>query len=520
MAKPQTPFSIVAPGSLGLNTKSASLDLGPLWATDTKNAVIATDGTIAAREGWQQTFETPLSGEPDVKSIHEYIDSSGNRRIIFAAGNKIYENENNPVDVTGTIPEPTDDNWKFVTFNNKCLGVQKDHCLIRKEDGGDFEEVNTDKACSSPYEILSAWGRVWIVSNNRQTIFYSDLLQEDTFNGGSSGLLDMQTVWSRGTDEIVALAEFNNLLVVMGRRQVVLFQGADNPNQDLAIVDIITNIGCIARDSVQNVGPDVLFLSEDGVISLARNLETGSLPISNVTENVSNSLALIIRSENTDNIKSVYNIEDGYYLITFPTSNRVYYLSFRYLTDQDRETEDISVKARISKPRITFWTDITPTAFHYTQDGRILLGKEGLVGRYTGYLDNGEEYDFEMKTGWFSGEGEIGTTKKIFKQASHVIRAGFSVVLVFEWYYDYQAVGYDSGVREIEANAAPSEYGIAEYGLSEYTANNFVSTLVYNMSGSGKTFRLGYRARINGSNLELQRTELFMKTGKINRRAR
>jgi len=520
MAKPQTPFSIVAPGSLGLNTKQAALDLGPAWATDIKNAVIATDGTIAARKGWVKTFDTPLTGTPDVKAIHEYIDSTGTSRIIFAAGNKIYENENNPVDVTGTIPTPTGDDWKFVTFNNKCLGVQKNHCLIVKEDGGDFEEVDTDKVCSSPYEILSAWGRVWLVSSDKQTIAYSDLLQEDTYTGGSSGVLNMQTVWSEGSDEIVALAEFNNLLVVMGKRQVVLFQGGEDPNNELAIVDIINNVGCIARDSVQNLGADVLFLSEDGVISVARNLDTGSLPISNVTDNVSNSFSLIVRSENPDDIKSVYDVENGFYLVTFPTSNRVYYLSFRYLTDQNRETEDITVKARISKPRITFWTDITPTAFHYTQDGRILLGKEGLIGRYDGYLDNGEEYDFEMKTGWFSGEGEIGTTKKIFKQASHVIRAGFSVVLVFEWYYDYQAVGYGSGVKEIEANAAPSEYGIAEYGLSEYTANNFVSTLVYNMSGSGKTFRLGYKARINGSNLELQRTELFMKTGKINRRAR
>jgi len=520
MAAPQTSIPVTAPGSLGLNTKAESLDLGPFWSTEIKNAVVAADGTLGARKGWQKTFDTAIESGADIKSIHEYIDSGGVSRIIYALNNKIYESEVTPSEVTGTITTPTADNWKFVTFNNKCIGVQAGHAPIVKSDSGNFADISFDTAPSDPYEVLAAWGRVWYVDADKQTIKYSDLLQEDTMTTGSSGVLNMQTVWSTGSDEIVALAEFNNLLVVFGRKQVVIFSGGEDPNNELALVDIITNTGCIARDSVQNLSADVLFLSEHGVISIARSLETGSLPISNVSENVANFLSLIIRSEPEDNIKSVFNIEDGYYLISFPTANRTFYFTFRYLTDEGQETQDLSLKARVSKPRVSVWTDITPTAFGYTRSGDVLLGKEGLVGRYTGYQDNGESYDFEFKTGWFSGQGQESTIKKIFKQAVNTIKSGFSVPVVFEWDYDYQPTAYGSGINEVEAATSPSEFGIAEYGISEYTASNYVSSLIYNMSGSGKTFRMGFRAVIDGANLEIQKTELFIKTGKINRRGR
>ena len=520
MAAPQTSIPVVAPGSLGLNTKAESLDLGPFWSTEIKNAIVATDGTLGARKGWQKTFDTAIESGADIKSMHEYIDSDGVSRIIYALNNKIYESEVTPSEVTGTITTPTADNWKFVTFNNKCIGVQAGHAPIVKSDGGNFADISFDTAPDDPYEVLAAWGRIWYVDADKQTIRYSDLLQEDTMTTGSSGVLNMQTVWSTGSDEIVALAEFNNLLVVFGRRQVVIFGGAQDPNNELQIADIITNTGCIARDSVQNLSADVLFLSEYGVISIARSLETGSLPISNVSENVANFLSLIIRSEPEDNIKSVFNIEDGYYLISFPTANRTFYFTFRYLTDEGQETQDLSLKARVSKPRVSVWTDITPTAFGYTRSGDVLLGKEGLIGKYTGYQDNGESYDFEFKTGWFSGQGQESTIKKIFKQAVNTIKSGFSVPVVFEWDYDYQPTAYGSAQNEVEAATSPSEFGIAEYGISEYTASNYVSSLIYNMSGSGKTFRMGFRAVIDGANLEIQKTELFIKTGKINRRGR
>jgi hypothetical protein len=520
MAKTQTSISVIAPGSLGLNTKQEALDLGPNWATDVKNAVIAADGTLGARNGWSKTFDTPLSGEPPVKSMFEYIDSNSTSRFIFAGGNKLFENFNSPSEITGSITAPTADNWKFVNFNKKCIGVQSNHKPIVKVDGGNFEEISFDSAPSDPIEVLSGWGRVWYVDNDRQTIRYSDLLQEGVLSSGSAGIINMESVWVKGSDEIVALSSFNNLLVIFGRKQVVLYEGAEDPNNNLQLADIITNTGCIARDSVQSVGDDIFFLSEDGVISIARNIQSGSLPLANVSENVSSFLSVFSQSEAPENIKSVFKTSDGVYLLTFPTSNRVFYLTFRYTTAEGLETEDVSFRARIEKPRITVWSDITPYSFLYAKDGTLFIGKDGLVGRYTGYQDNGNSYDFQVKTGWFSGDGEGGTTKKVFKQAVNVIRGGYSSNVVFEWFYDYIPTAYDSALQEIEATSDPSEYGVAEYGVDEFTSTNFVTNLVYNMSGAGKTFALGFRSVINGSSLEVQKTDLYMKTGKINRRTR
>jgi len=510
MAKALTPFSVVAPGSLGLNTKQASLEIGLQFCTRTRNAVISKSGSTESRKGWTPVNNSEIANGASIKALHEYIDSNESLRIISAADNKIFEGESNPSDITGTITTPTDDHWKFVNFNGKCVGVQSGHKPIVKDGTGDFSEITFDDSINDPIEVLSAFGRLWYVDADRQTIRYTDLLQEGVLTGGSSGTLNVATVWSNGQDEIVALQEFNNSLVIFGRKQVVLFSGGEDPNNSLSIIDILNNVGCIARDSVQNIGNDVLFLSDIGVISLARNLQAGgdvrSLPIVNLTDKVTDFFSVFFLSESPKNIKSAFVPDEGFYVITFPDNKRTFYLNLRYPTDQ--------VLARVF-----VWTDINPTALLATRDDELYIGKDGFIGRYEGYSDNGETYEFSFTTGFTSGGQQERTVKKIPKQAVAIVKGGYSSELTFSWSYDFLSTTYDNETQEINVSEEGSEYGIAEYNIGEYSRVSPVSTLIYRMSGSGKAFQVGVRANIVGAEVEIQRLDLYLKSGKVSRRA-
>lgn len=512
MAKLLTPFSVVAPGSYGLNTKLAGLEIGPQWVLTNRNCALSNQGTIAARKGWTTFSDVEqLSGAPDVKTIHEYIDNGNSSRIVWAAGNKLYEGTSSVDEVTGDITTPTADNWKFVNFNGKCVGVQAGHKPIVKSDGGNFDDISFDEAPSDPIDALSAWGRVWYVEGDAQTIKYSDLLQEDTLDGGSSGTINMYTVWANGTDEIVGIQEFNNYLVIFGRKQIVLYSGGEDPNELLQIVDIINNTGCIARDSIQNIGNDILFLGEEGIISLARNIQAGgdvrSLPLANLADNVSNYMAQFSLAEPAANIKSCYKSDEGFYLISFPTSNITFYFNLRYPTPDE-------------KARVFTWFNINPTALAVDRQDNLYVGKPGYLGLYNGYEDNGEAYNMQFKTGWISGEGEVGTATKIFKQAVLTIRGGYGSRITFDWGFDFLPTTYDFQNNAVEILVDPSEFGIDEYGIAEYSRINPVSQVLYRMSGSGKSVQFGLETEIDGAEINIQKADLYLKGGRIARRGR
>ena len=91
MPKNLVDLSVSAPGFFGLNKQSSGELLPPNWATEAMNCVVDVSGRVAARKGTRHTHDTAISATPDVKTIHEYIDGSGNSLIILTAGNAIYK---------------------------------------------------------------------------------------------------------------------------------------------------------------------------------------------------------------------------------------------------------------------------------------------------------------------------------------------------------------------------------------------------------------------------------------------
>jgi hypothetical protein len=118
-------------------------------------------------------------------------------------------------------------------------------------------------------EVLAAFGRLWTAdfSADKSTIYWSDLLQGHIWTGGSSGNIDISTVWPDGYDEIVALAAHNDKLIIFGKHSIVLYAGATSP-ASMTLEDTVSGVGCVDRDTVQYTGTDVLFLSHTGLKEL------------------------------------------------------------------------------------------------------------------------------------------------------------------------------------------------------------------------------------------------------------
>ena len=72
-----------------------------------------------------------------------------------------------------------------------------------------------------------------------------------------------------------------------GLLALLVYQGAENdPTSNISLVEVIDGVGCIARDSIQDIGTDILFLSDTGVRSLGRIIQEKSAPIFDASKKV------------------------------------------------------------------------------------------------------------------------------------------------------------------------------------------------------------------------------------------
>ena len=294
MAQPLQSINLVAPAFKGINTEDSPLAQDPSFAEIADNAVIDRRGRLASRKGNQViTEDKTVLGTDYISTIHEFYDNAGNEVIFSTGNNKIMTGTTTLVDATPGSYTITANDWKIINFNDHAYFFQRGYePLVYSNSLGAVTKMSSvagASVSSSQYchEAIAAYGRVWCVGNatDDSTIYWSDLLIGHDFTGGSSGSIDVSKAWPNGFDKVVAIAAHNGLLVIFGEHSIITYSGAESP-ATMALQDTIPNVGCVGRKTVQNIGTDLLFLSDDGLRSLGRSIQEKSLPMSDLSRNV------------------------------------------------------------------------------------------------------------------------------------------------------------------------------------------------------------------------------------------
>jgi len=499
MAQQRENIYIGAPGFRGINTQDAPVGQDASYASIAENAVIDSFGRIGARKGINllTSSATPLGSSVGVENLFQYVDYSGTTVVFSTGNNKIFTGTSSLTDITPSGYTPTANNWKIINFADHAYFYQRGNepLVYTDETGSGVLEPMVDHPQTTGVpplanEALAAFGRVWAAdfTGNKYTLRWSDLLNGHHWTGGSSGSLDLTTVWPTGYDEIVALSEFNDFLVIFGKRSILLYSGASSPST-MVIADIITNIGCIARDSVQSTGSDLFFLSDTGVRSLGRVIQEKSNPIGSVSKNVRDE---VVSNEiiETGAIKSVYSAENALYLLIMPANNLVYAF-------------DMRGKLEDGSNRVTTWplTGIL-CASRATSDGTLYLGVKTGIAEYEGYTDTAGEYTMKYYTQPLAFDDP--SRVKMLKEINLTIIGGSGSLVVANWGYDYTQ-SYSKQLFEVDTTFI-SEYGISEYNVatSEYSSGIIVGIQKLKTTGSGKVVTIGIDATINGKAFSIQ----------------
>jgi hypothetical protein len=509
MAQQLQNITVAAPGFAGLNTQDSPINIDPSFASIADNCVIDQLGRIGARKGWEEVStngSSVLGTSRGIEMVYEFIDNSGDKRIISAGNNKLFTGTTTLTDATPAGYTPTANNWKAVTLNDHVYLFQRDHEYVLGTDhGGSFvleeHSAHSHSTGTAPEanEVLAAYGRLWAadVTGNKHTVYWSDTLNGHHWTGGTSGSLDVTTVWPTGFDEITALAAHNGFLIIFGKKSILVYSGASSP-ASMTLTDTIEGVGCIARDSVQHTGTDIIFLSDTGVRSFGRTIQEKSMPMRDISKNVRTDLINLVQLQ-TNPIKSMYSSEEAFYVLTLPDSNMVYCFDMRTSLPDGSQ-------------RATTWSGMYPLSFAVLEDGEIYIGLSSGIVKYEGYMDGTDKY--EMR--YFSNPMDFGNTSnlKFLKKFNLTIIGGQNTPTTLNWGYDYTANYTKQAFVFGSANIA--EYGLTEYNTTgEYTSSILINTPKVNTSGSGEVVTIGLEAEVNGAPFSIQRIDIHALLGRL-----
>tara|TARA_R110000823_G_scaffold201784_1_gene332629 strand:+ start:3745 stop:5259 length:1515 start_codon:yes stop_codon:yes gene_type:complete len=502
MAKQLVHFGLNYAGSLGLNKQESDDSLDPRWASTATNFVFDQNGRLAARKGTRNVNATVVTNTPTIKSMHEYSDANASKLLIFAADNKLYKLVGDTAtDISGSITTPTGDNWQFTNFNDWCVGFQIGHDpIVLTTTGGTFADSGGTQYSGAM--VCAAGGRIWTATAS--VLYYSDLLINN-FAGGSAGFFDLASYWKDGMDEVVAISEFNGGIAVFGKNNIIIY---DSVLSTAAMIENITGIGCVARDSIQQVGNDLIFLSSGGLIALSRVIQEKSLPDRDVSKNIRDYLLGYVSYPDGDNVKSSYNKKEGFYLLSFPTSNKVFQFNVRAALPDGTF-------------RVTEWQR-TFTSLLSTVDDTLYMGLEtGYIQTYQGFLDNvasdgtgGSGYTIDYDGLWNDFGQEVSNYEKMLKRNALHIYGGFGYVVTLKWKFDYESDTVYTKSLTTE-DGTWFDFGVAEFGISEFGTGSSNRVVKTPLKGSGRVVQMGLTTTTTGSEFGLQRIDIQAKIGKL-----
>lgn len=558
MAQQQVNVNIASVGFNGLNTEESPITQDYSFAAVADNAVIDSYGRVGARFAFSEdttsfpSLSLPAGATTAVIEI-DHIEGgniSGSPSIIMTARNVGFDAGGNLTATDyymferdgGTLVEltlpvlndeatlqyaqivPTDDKYYIFSETNEVMVWNGSALsLISSEVGYQgIQDVPAGSQIPPTFTGgIASNGRIWGWGHAGQenVIYYSDLLigsSNYTVDGidplSTAGKLNVLENWPNGKDSIVGMASHNNRLVIFGRSSILVFDAGygdpADPSSGFSLVDTITNVGCVSRDAIEDIGSDVLFLDDTGVRSLGRTIQERSSPMGNLTNRVRGSISRLI-SDTIDNrsMRLAYDASNSFVLAIFPEESLVYCLDMKsYLTG--------------GESKVTRWTNCFFRDAEFVDEGNtpvlLFAGTEGNgVTQYSGYSSaNNEAYIFKYYSNQINF-GEAAKTKFV-KQIDYTVISSLLEGEAFaKWGYDTLA-NYKS--KRLTLKALPADYyNEAEFGIAKFgESDRVIKRYRVNTGGSGESINIGLEVTIDGNAVSLQEINVQTLIGRIN----
>jgi len=355
--------------------------------------------------------------------------------------------------------------YKFDDFNftntSKVIMVD-DVNQAATFDGSTYTLLNATGAPADPASVQIFRDHAFFagMSTNPQEIVFSAPFNEADFTAANgAGSIKVDT-------NIVALKVFRDTLFVFGKDKIYRLQGTSIA--DWQVFPVTRVLGCSDGFSVQEIGGDLLFLSPDGLRTIAATERIGDIELGSVSKPVQQR----IQDIGFDNLTSVIVRNKSQYRLFYPETGAIARDSRGILATLKRTQQGVGYEFADLK-------GLKPSA---TDSGFISNTEYIIEGGYDGFVrrqESGDTFDGDNVVAVYrSPDLSLGDTglRKLMQR----------VILNYEVEGTVDAqlrIRYDSDSRETPQPKffdVSSPGGIAIYGSSASTYGN----AVYDSSGA------------------------------------
>ena len=355
--------------------------------------------------------------------------------------------------------------YKFdeFNFNNTTKIVMVDDVnQAATYDGSTYTLLSATGAPADPASVAVFRDHMFFagMSTNPQEIVFSAPFNEADFTAANgAGSIKVDT-------PVVELKVFRNALFIFGKDKIYQLQGTSIA--DWQVAPVTRTLGCADGFSVQEIGGDLLFLSPDGLRTIAATARIGDIELGTVSKPIQKR----IQDIGFDNLSSVIVRNKSQYRLFYPTTAAAASDSRGILATLKRTQEGVGYEFADLK-------GLKPSA---TDSGFIGNTEYIIEGGYDGYVrrqESGDTFDGDNVVAVYrSPDLSFGDTgiRKLMQR----------VILNYEVEGTVSAqlrVRYDSDSKEVPQPTyfdLASPGGIAIYGSSSSTYGN----ATYDSSGA------------------------------------
>jgi len=312
-------------------------------------------------------------------------------------------------------------------------------------------------------------GRLWLIGDDKQTIYYSVLNVPTDFVSDGSGYIDLRYVVAEG-DELVDIASVMNYLIFFMKNHIVVYSGTDPTAEgDFVIYQNIPDMGLLAANTIITVGSDVYFLTNKGIKSLKQVLTAGALNIDNVSQAIDLDIIAAIDANTDEVYASAHYATLG--LIMFLIGTTIFVYNYR--------------QSAWSRMVIPSDDDVSKVlSMFQTADGYVYMGGYDYLFEFdpstATYNFNGVAPEYR----WTSGMLAVTKADAMYFQEMILRLASTKAATIT---LKVRAVGFDTTVADVAA------FNQQDISISAITTNDAVFNFVrVPIEGAGKFIQFDF----------------------------
>lgn len=288
-------------------------------------------------------------------------------------------------------------------------------------------------------------------------------------------------------DIIVGIKTFRDTLYVFCRNSI--YKIVEDVGTSFAVLDVAKSIGCIATDSIQELGGDLTFLAPDGLRSVAATERIGDIELALLSRRIQPFIKPLIASVTNDNFSScTIRRKSQYRLFKFDSS----------ITESS--TLGVLGKLEPTEAGISYeWSTLKGIqpyccdSFYDGSDEVVVFGHPS--DGYVYQLESGNNFDGDEISAVYSSPQitfDDATIRKVLHKADIYTQVEGSIETDLSVLFDFQETDKIQPPSQTIATAAGgSTYGSAVYGTSSYGILEF-PVFRKSLHGSGFTAAFKY----------------------------